>query len=182
MGPQYYVSSCIFIDCFLALSAYCDSNCAGNISNRCFFTTGLWIFLIDSLLAWKSKKQSVAYCSFAEADYSRNCLASMLLTKMGPLVSYPLLSVVITRVLFILLHEWTKHIESRSPVTLFATAPSTRQCSSSFHFLYCSVGWFIYKSHQVPDLNNSCNLVMSLHVSLRVVVKTQKTKGNIVVP
>ncbi|GKE10469.1 uncharacterized mitochondrial protein-like protein [Tanacetum coccineum] len=52
----------------LDLGAYCDSNCAGDVV-LCKPITGFCIFLGDSLLSWKSKKQDVLSKSSTEAEY-----------------------------------------------------------------------------------------------------------------
>ncbi|XP_028064838.1 uncharacterized protein LOC114267942 [Camellia sinensis] len=52
----------------LTLRAYVDADWAGDISDR-KSTFGLCVFLEDSLISWKSKKQSVVARSTAEAEY-----------------------------------------------------------------------------------------------------------------
>ncbi|XP_057491363.1 uncharacterized mitochondrial protein AtMg00810-like [Actinidia eriantha] len=52
----------------LILRAYADANWAGDLSDR-KSTSGLYVFLDDSLVSWKSKKQSVIAHSTVEAKY-----------------------------------------------------------------------------------------------------------------
>ncbi|GJX81287.1 uncharacterized mitochondrial protein-like protein [Tanacetum coccineum] len=52
----------------LDLRAYCDSDWAGDVVSR-KSTTGFCIFLGDSLISWKSKKQDVLSKSSTEAKY-----------------------------------------------------------------------------------------------------------------
>jgi len=52
----------------LDLCAYCDADLNGDPDNR-KFTTGWCIFLNNSLISWKSKKQDVTSRSSTEAEY-----------------------------------------------------------------------------------------------------------------
>ncbi|XP_058185841.1 uncharacterized mitochondrial protein AtMg00810-like [Rhododendron vialii] len=52
----------------LTLHAYADVDWAGDVNDR-KSTSGLCVFLGDSLISWKSKKQSVVARSNAEAEY-----------------------------------------------------------------------------------------------------------------
>ncbi|GKA31049.1 uncharacterized mitochondrial protein-like protein [Tanacetum coccineum] len=52
----------------LHVRAYCDSDWAGDVVSR-KSTTGFCIFLDDSFISWKSKKQDVLLRSSAEAEY-----------------------------------------------------------------------------------------------------------------
>ncbi|XP_039146894.1 uncharacterized mitochondrial protein AtMg00810-like [Dioscorea cayenensis subsp. rotundata] len=52
----------------LELRAYCDVDWAGDASDR-RSTTGFCIFFGDSLISWKSKKQSTVAFSTTEAEY-----------------------------------------------------------------------------------------------------------------
>lgn len=50
------------------LQAYTDANWAGDVVDQCS-TTGHCVFLDDSLIAWKSKRQFVVSLSSSEAEY-----------------------------------------------------------------------------------------------------------------
>nr|GEU50516.1 uncharacterized mitochondrial protein AtMg00810-like [Tanacetum cinerariifolium] len=52
----------------LDLCAYCDSDWAGDVVSHTS-TTGFCIFLGDSLISWKSKKQDVLSRSYTETEY-----------------------------------------------------------------------------------------------------------------
>ncbi|GFS46627.1 hypothetical protein Acr_00g0103390 [Actinidia rufa] len=75
------------------LRAYVDANWDGDVSNR-KSTSGFCVFLGDSLVSWKSKKQSVVVArSTAEAEYRvhgscylRNYLASLALSSTSSLL------------------------------------------------------------------------------------------------
>ncbi|CAL5429371.1 unnamed protein product [Camellia sinensis] len=79
----------------LTLRAYADADWAGDISDR-KSTSGLCVFLGDSLISWKSKKQSVVARSTAEAEYRAMAYATSeivwlrwLLSDMGVSLSDP---------------------------------------------------------------------------------------------
>ena len=50
----------------LTLQAYSDANCAGDPTDR-QSTIGYCFLLSDSLISWRSKKQTVVACSSTEA-------------------------------------------------------------------------------------------------------------------
>ena len=106
----------------LILRAYADADWAGDISDR-KSTSGFCVFLGDSLVSWKSKKQSVVARSTAEAEYRAMAHATSeivwlrwLLSDMGVTYSSPTplycdnkSAIQIAHNSFF--HERTKHIE-----------------------------------------------------------------------
>lgn len=79
----------------LTLQAYVDADWEGNISDR-KSTYGLFVFLGNSLISWKNKKQYVVACSTTEVKYhvvAHNILEIVwlgwLLSDMGVSVSSP---------------------------------------------------------------------------------------------
>ena len=79
----------------LTLHAYADADWAGDISDR-KSTSGLCVFLGDSLISWRSKKQSVVARSTAEAEYRAMAHATSeivwlrwLISEMGVSVTSP---------------------------------------------------------------------------------------------
>ncbi|GJU36482.1 uncharacterized mitochondrial protein-like protein [Tanacetum coccineum] len=106
----------------LDLRAYCDSDWAGDGVSR-KSTTGFCIFLGDSLISWKSKKQDVLFKSSTEAEYRAMAVTTSeivwlrwLLADMGVHISHstPLYcdnrsAIQIAR--NSVFHECTKHIE-----------------------------------------------------------------------
>ncbi|XP_026429163.1 uncharacterized protein LOC113325157 [Papaver somniferum] len=106
----------------LTLQAYSDSDWAGDITDRKSIT-GYCVFLGDSLISWRSKKQSVVSRSSAEAEYralahttSELIWLRWLLRDMGVIISAPIplycdnkAAIQITH--NDVFHERTKHIE-----------------------------------------------------------------------
>ena len=112
----------------LELRAYSDADWAGNPTDR-RSVTGFCIFLGDSLISWKSKKQAVVAVSSTEAEYRAMASTTRevvwlrrLLTNMG--VSLPRLSPMycdnksaIQIAHNSVFHERTKHIEIYCHIT-----------------------------------------------------------------
>lgn len=106
----------------LTLQAYSDSDWAGDIKDRKSIT-GYCVFLGDSLISWRSKKQSLVSRSSAEAEYRALAHTTYeliwlrcLLRDMGVLISAPTplycdnkAAIQITH--NDVFHERTKHIE-----------------------------------------------------------------------
>ncbi|XP_062102655.1 uncharacterized mitochondrial protein AtMg00810-like [Humulus lupulus] len=106
----------------LEFRAYSDANWGGDCTDRKSIT-GFCIFLGDSLISWKSKKQIVVSRSSTEAEYRAMASTTAkivwlrwLLADMGVILSDPTLmhcdnvsAIQITR--NSVLHERTKHIE-----------------------------------------------------------------------
>ncbi|GMP66002.1 hypothetical protein CsSME_00026546 [Camellia sinensis var. sinensis] len=107
---------------FLDLVAYADSDWAGDVTDR-KSTYGFCMFLGDSLISWKSKKQTVVARSTAEAEYCATAHVTAkivwfcyLLSDLGVPQSSPISlycdncsAIQIAR--NTVFHEWTKHIE-----------------------------------------------------------------------
>ena len=106
----------------MILRAYADADWAGDLSDR-KSTSGFCIFLGDSLVSWKSKKQSVVARSTAEAEYRamahatseivwlRWLLSDMGVTYSSPTPLYCDNKSVIQIAHNSVFHERTKHIE-----------------------------------------------------------------------
>lgn len=77
LEPSFFPSSSP-----LELRATTDADWAGDPSDRCS-TTGFCIFLGDSQLSWKSKKQETVARSSAEADVSWHTLLERLYGSVG---------------------------------------------------------------------------------------------------
>ncbi|XP_026417439.1 uncharacterized protein LOC113312921 [Papaver somniferum] len=106
----------------LILRAYSDSDWAGDVTDRRSIT-GYCLFLGDSLISWRSKKQTVVSRSSAEAEYralahttSEIIWLRWLLSDMGVVISTPTplfcdnkAAIQITH--NDVFHERTKHIE-----------------------------------------------------------------------
>lgn len=67
------------------LTAYCDSDWAGCISSR-KSTSGYCIFLGESPISWKTKKQTVVARSSAEAEYRAMALTACEVTWLSTLL------------------------------------------------------------------------------------------------
>ncbi|XP_026420510.1 uncharacterized protein LOC113316568 [Papaver somniferum] len=106
----------------LTLRGYSDSDWAGDVTDRRSFT-GYCVFLGDSLISWRSKKQSIVFRSSAEAEYralahttSEIIWLRWLLTDMGIYLRKPTPlffdnKVVIQITHIDVFHERTKYIE-----------------------------------------------------------------------
>ena len=113
----------------LDMGAYADSNWAGDVTDR-KSTSGFCMFLGDSLISWKSKKQSVVARSTAEAEYRAiahataeivwfHCLLSDMGVSQSSLTSLYCDNRSAVQIAHnTVFHERTKHIEI---VTLFAS-------------------------------------------------------------
>jgi hypothetical protein len=107
---------------FLELRDYSDVDHDSNLTNR-KSVTGFYVFLSDSLISWKSKKQSIVSQSSTEAEYRAMTSTTKkivwlrwLLADMRVSLSHLTLmycdnqsSIQIAHNLFF--HEWTKHIK-----------------------------------------------------------------------
>ena len=106
----------------LTLRAYADADWAGDVSDR-KSTSGFCVFLGDSLISWKSKKQSVVARSTAEAEYRAMAHATAEIVWLRWLLSDMGVSLVTSTPLYCdnksaiqiahnsVFHERTKHIE-----------------------------------------------------------------------
>ncbi|XP_062017496.1 uncharacterized mitochondrial protein AtMg00810-like [Rosa rugosa] len=159
----------------LKLKGYCDADWGGcpttkrSVSSYC-------VFLGDSLISWKSKKQSVVSCSSAEAEYRSMASATCELTWLKYLlqdlqVHHPEPARLVCdnqAALYIaanpVFHERTKHIEmdchvvrERIQMGVIATAytPSTQQVADIFTNPRCYA--FPFTFMQVGHSRHSCS-------------------------
>nr|GEV04679.1 uncharacterized mitochondrial protein AtMg00810-like [Tanacetum cinerariifolium] len=130
----------------LDLHGYCNSDWASDVVSR-KLTTGSCIFLGDSLISWKSKKQDVLFKSSTEAEYRAMAVISSeivwlrwLLADMGvPIGNSTLLHYDNRRAIQIahnsVFHERTKHIEIDS--TLIESSVFQKRLPSEAVDLVC---------------------------------------------
>ncbi|GMP38985.1 hypothetical protein CsSME_00010013 [Camellia sinensis var. sinensis] len=122
MPMRLFIGLLLSFTSSLDLVAYTDSNWAGNVTDR-KSTFGFYMFLGDSLISWKSKKQTVVTRSTAEVEYHAMAHATAeivwlhcLLSDLGVPQSSPTSLYCDNRSTIqiahnIVFHERTKHIE-----------------------------------------------------------------------
>lgn len=135
----------------LELRAYSDADWAGDPTDR-KSVTGFCIFLGDSLISWKSKKQDVVAVSSTEAEYRAMALTTReivwlrrLLTDMGVSFSRPSLMFCDNKSAIriahnSIFHEGTKHVEIDCHIT-------------RHHLIHGTISLpFVSSSAQIADL------------------------------
>ena len=164
----------------LELNAYSDSNWVGDVTDRRSIT-GFCIFLGDSLISWKSEKQTVVARSSAEAEYralvdttSKIIWLRRLLEVMGVAIPSPTpLHCDSKRAIQIahndVFHERTKHIEIdchfirhwlRDGVIVLPFIPSQLQVADFFTKSHSTIRfrYLVSKLQMLPSQHLECFL------------------------
>ena len=137
----------------LELRAYCDADYGSDLID-CKYVSGFCIFLGDSLISWKSKKQPIISISSNETEYGAMASTTKEIVWLHWLLVWeyflliPLLCIVTTKVLFRLL-----------TTQIFMNEPNTLKLMATLHVI-------------ISSMTPSLCLLFLFHCSLQIFTKS----------